>query len=287
MRLAILERGHTFGSRRCSFLFKIVPPRVHTDSCASLKLLMYRPDFFGNDMKAITHEAMRGPSAWPVADRELMAAFISHVNASAYCIGAHTAVSARAYHDRSDRVLAEQVQPRRSCENDELIEELGSSGHPLRLLGVLPARRVHAVNADDIRPVLTSVAGRLTRADRRCARRQLRVQYDQHTVDWRHASVGFHVPREPGGTMRSALPAQNLSELDAIAATAQAATLRRARRTRRNRAASRFARRPSRRARGGVPHLRHSTDGLSPDRAGARRPRSSQRMPLARPVRAR
>ena len=35
------------------------------------KLVFYRPGFYGDRAKAFTHEAMRGPSAWSVADREL------------------------------------------------------------------------------------------------------------------------------------------------------------------------------------------------------------------------
>ena len=42
---------------------------------------------------------MRGPSAWSVADRELMAAYVSKVNQSAFCIGAHTATARQAYQD--------------------------------------------------------------------------------------------------------------------------------------------------------------------------------------------
>jgi AhpD family alkylhydroperoxidase len=49
--------------------------------------------------KKFTHEAMRGPSAWSVADRELMAAFVSKVNESAFCVGAHTATAGQAYAD--------------------------------------------------------------------------------------------------------------------------------------------------------------------------------------------
>jgi AhpD family alkylhydroperoxidase len=44
---------------------------------------------------------MGGPSAWSVADRELMAAFVSKVNESAFCIGAHTATAGQAYQDRT------------------------------------------------------------------------------------------------------------------------------------------------------------------------------------------
>lgn len=42
---------------------------------------------------------MRGASAWSVADRELMAAYMSMVNESAFCTGAHTATASQAYQD--------------------------------------------------------------------------------------------------------------------------------------------------------------------------------------------
>jgi AhpD family alkylhydroperoxidase len=42
---------------------------------------------------------MRGPSDWSVGDRELMAAYVSQVNASTFCIGAHTATARQAYQD--------------------------------------------------------------------------------------------------------------------------------------------------------------------------------------------
>src|SRR5262249_7417879 len=57
------------------------------------------PHFFGANMKKVTHEAMRGSSAWPVGDRELMAALVSDVNACDFCVKAHTAVAVRAYGD--------------------------------------------------------------------------------------------------------------------------------------------------------------------------------------------
>ena len=63
------------------------------------KLVFYRPGFYGDRAKTFTHEVMRGPSAWSVADRELMAAFVSKVNESAFCIGAHTATAGQAYQD--------------------------------------------------------------------------------------------------------------------------------------------------------------------------------------------
>src|SRR5262245_21959737 len=62
---------------------------------------MYRPDFYGGPMKEFTHEAMRGPSAWSVADRELMAAFVSKTNECAFCRAAHTATAAIAHDDEA------------------------------------------------------------------------------------------------------------------------------------------------------------------------------------------
>jgi hypothetical protein len=41
---------------------------------------MYRPEFFGTHMKAVTHEAMGGPSLWSIGDGDLMAAFVSKMN---------------------------------------------------------------------------------------------------------------------------------------------------------------------------------------------------------------
>ena len=54
------------------------------------KLVFYRPDFYGDRAKEFTHEAMRGPSAWSVGDRELMAAYVSKVNGSARSASART-----------------------------------------------------------------------------------------------------------------------------------------------------------------------------------------------------
>ena len=45
---------------------------------------VFLPDFLGALLQKITHEAMRGPSEWSVGDRELMAAFVSKINACEY-----------------------------------------------------------------------------------------------------------------------------------------------------------------------------------------------------------
>src|SRR6516225_11932183 len=96
MRLAILDKGHSLGTKALFAFIRLVTRQPVPEI---LKLLSYRPGFFGANMKKVTHEAMRGHSPWPVGDRELMAALVSRVNACEFCIRAHTAVAVRAYGD--------------------------------------------------------------------------------------------------------------------------------------------------------------------------------------------
>jgi len=77
MRLAILDRGHGLGTKVLFALIRTVSRQPVLDV---VKLAKYRADFFGGPMGRVVHEAMRGPSAWSVGDRELMAAFVSKLN---------------------------------------------------------------------------------------------------------------------------------------------------------------------------------------------------------------
>jgi uncharacterized peroxidase-related enzyme len=108
------------------------------------KLVFYRPDFYGAAMKEFTHEAMRGPSAWSVGDRELMAAFVSKINECAFCVGAHTATAARAYRNE-----AKVTAVLSNLETAPIEEPLRAT---LRMLGKLTSD--HVVNAGDMRAVL-------------------------------------------------------------------------------------------------------------------------------------
>ena len=45
-----------------------------------VKTLHYRPELFGRPFSAAVDEAMRGPSDWSPAQRELFAAFVSSLN---------------------------------------------------------------------------------------------------------------------------------------------------------------------------------------------------------------
>lgn len=102
MRLDILNRGYGAGTKALFTVIRLVSRHPVPDAA---RLLFYRPDFYGARMKEVTQRAMRGPSGWSVGDRELMAAYVSTVNKSAFCIGAHTATAGRAYHD-SPKVAA-------------------------------------------------------------------------------------------------------------------------------------------------------------------------------------
>ena len=96
MRPEVLNRGYGPATKLLFGLIRLVSRHPVPDAA---KLVFYRPDFYGTRAKEFTHEAMRGPSAWSVADRELMAAYVSKVNESAFCIGAHTATARQAYQD--------------------------------------------------------------------------------------------------------------------------------------------------------------------------------------------
>jgi uncharacterized peroxidase-related enzyme len=147
MRLAILDGGHGFGTRA---LFAVIRTASRQPVPEVLKLVKYRSDFFGANMSAVTHEAMRGPSAWSVGDRELMAAVVSKVNACGFCISAHSAVAGRAYGDAAkvSAVLSD-------VETAPIGEPLRAT---LRMLRTLTRGRT--VNVEDMRAVLAAGASR-------------------------------------------------------------------------------------------------------------------------------
>src|SRR5260370_8857613 len=95
MRRKILNSGYGFGTK---VLFAFIHTVSRHPVPDAAKLVFYRPDFYGAPMKEFTHQAMRGPSSWSVGDRELMAAFVSKINACAFCTAAHTPTPPRAHH---------------------------------------------------------------------------------------------------------------------------------------------------------------------------------------------
>ena len=143
MRPDVLNRGYGPGTKLLFALIRLVSRHPVPDAA---KLVFYRPDFYGAPMKEFTHEAMRGPSAWSVGDRELMAAYVSQVNQSAFCIGAHSATARQAYQDgpKVAAVLA-------GLESAPVDDGLRAT---LRMLGTLT--REGKAGAEDMRQVLSA-----------------------------------------------------------------------------------------------------------------------------------
>jgi AhpD family alkylhydroperoxidase len=147
MRLGVLNHGYRPGTKLLFAVIRLASGQPLPDAA---KLVFYRPDFYGSRAKRFTHEAMRGPSAWPVSDRELMAAYVSKVNGTAFCIGAHSATAGQAYQDapKVAAVLAD-------LESAPVGEPLRAT---LRMLGKLT--REGTVGAGDMRAVLSAGATR-------------------------------------------------------------------------------------------------------------------------------
>ena len=143
MRLDILNHGYGPGTKLLFALIRLMSGHPVPDAA---KLVFYRPGFYGARAKEFTHEAMRGPSAWSVGDRELMAAYVSKVNDSAFCIGAHTATASQAYRDgpRVAAVLAD-------LDSAPVEEPLRAT---LRMLGKLTAEG--KLSPGDMREVLAA-----------------------------------------------------------------------------------------------------------------------------------
>ena len=147
MRPDVLNRGYGPGTRLLFALIRLLSRHPVPDAA---RLVFYRPDFYGARAKEFTHQAMRGPSAWSVGDRELMAAYVSQANKCAFCIGAHTATARQAYQDepRVAAVLAD-------LESAPIEDGLRAT---LRMLGKLT--REGKVDSGDMREVLSAGVSR-------------------------------------------------------------------------------------------------------------------------------
>ena len=143
MRPAVLEHGYGLGPTLLFKLIRLASGRPLPDAA---RITFYRSDFYGNPAKKLTQAAMRGESAWSVADRELMAAYVSKLNDCPFCVGAHTATAAAAYGDKQ-RVAAVLAD----VDSAEIADELRAT---LRMLGTLT--RTGTLSGDDVRVVLAA-----------------------------------------------------------------------------------------------------------------------------------
>jgi AhpD family alkylhydroperoxidase len=143
MRPRVLDHGYGVGPKLLFRLIRLMSGHPVPDAA---KITFYRPDFYGTHAKKLTQEAMRGRSTWSVGDRELMAAYVSKVNDSPFCIGAHTATATQAYQD-GERVAAVLADLDSAPIEEGLRATLG-------MLGKLTGEGT--LSADDIRVVLSA-----------------------------------------------------------------------------------------------------------------------------------
>jgi AhpD family alkylhydroperoxidase len=179
MRLDILNTGYSLGTK---LMFVLIHLASHQRLPDAARLVFYRPDFYGTPMKGFTHLAMRGPSAWSVGDRELMAAFVSKTNENAFCTGAHTATAVGAYGD--DARVAAVLSDLETAPIDEPLRAT------LRMLRKLTEEHVIDVNdmlgllAVDVSPEQIEDA--------------LAVCFAFNTTNRLADAFGFHVPGPKG-----------------------------------------------------------------------------------------
>ncbi|MGH6835671.1 MAG: carboxymuconolactone decarboxylase family protein [Methylocella sp.] len=92
MRLREIDRGDSAFHRLLIGFISLVS-RMRLPDAA--RVAFYHKDFFGIPMGTWTQAAMRGPSAWSVGERELMAAMVAKWNSCDFCVGAHGAIAAK------------------------------------------------------------------------------------------------------------------------------------------------------------------------------------------------
>jgi uncharacterized peroxidase-related enzyme len=146
MRLGEVERGDSVRHRLLIALISRIA-RFRLPDAA--RVAFYDRGFAGPALGEWTHRAMRGPSAWTVPERELMAAAVASWNACPFCVGAHGAIAVQGI----DRAVVNAV-----------VEDYRSAPIPTRLRAALAfletlTREPEALAAAD---VLVAVSEGLT-----------------------------------------------------------------------------------------------------------------------------
>jgi uncharacterized peroxidase-related enzyme len=92
MRLSEIDRGDGIFNR---LLIRFISLLARMRLPDAARVAFYHKDFLGAPLGVWTQAAMRGPSAWSIGERELMAAMVAKWNSCAFCTGAHGAVAAK------------------------------------------------------------------------------------------------------------------------------------------------------------------------------------------------
>ena len=114
MRLKTVEQGRQIRQKlmlgMMRFVIGVRVPDV-------LRVILHRSEFFGQPYYVWTQSIMRGPSEWSIGQRELFAAFTSHLNNCQYCLGHHRATSVQALGD--ERLIQAILQDWNTAPIDE------------------------------------------------------------------------------------------------------------------------------------------------------------------------
>lgn len=79
MRIRNVETGHRLPQKLTMRIVRLLSgdPNQPYDV---IRVMLYRPEFFGKHYLSLLQEVIRGSSHWSVGERELFAAFISRQN---------------------------------------------------------------------------------------------------------------------------------------------------------------------------------------------------------------
>ncbi|WP_378735904.1 carboxymuconolactone decarboxylase family protein [Nocardia brasiliensis] len=90
MWIGAIESGH---DRPTRVVLRTMELFSRMEVPAVLKVLFYRHRFFGSPLSELIQQAMRGPSFWTVAEREIFATATSQANECPFCASAHHAIA--------------------------------------------------------------------------------------------------------------------------------------------------------------------------------------------------
>ncbi|HEY0883596.1 MAG TPA: hypothetical protein VGD87_18815 [Archangium sp.] len=76
IRLEKVAHGHSLGSRLVLGMMRVVSGKVPD----VVRTLLYRREYWGDAYNEVLQTVMRGPSDWPVGERELFASFVANLN---------------------------------------------------------------------------------------------------------------------------------------------------------------------------------------------------------------
>lgn len=92
IRLPVIERGRGL---RSWVLRPLVRLGFGTPIPGFVKVLLYRPRFFGRPVGRYAQAVLRGPGRWSVGERELFGGLVSLRNGCQYCTGVHCEIAGR------------------------------------------------------------------------------------------------------------------------------------------------------------------------------------------------